>query len=146
MDRQSRNHRPPIPFGQYLSIFWVNLVSQTGRNSEEQSNITVFRSKKNENMTKKGPASFRSSGHFGTPNRAKCRGSTGLVEPKTTLTTHDGPRRLQDRPRSRQDPPRPLQALKRHPRLPKDTPRAPKTNKNRPQIPKDMPETMKNSD
>ena len=37
---------------------------------------------------------------FGSQNRPKCRALAGLVEPKTTLTTHDGPRRPQEPPKS----------------------------------------------
>ena len=51
LNRQSRNHRPPILFCEYFSIFWVNLVSKTVKHFKEQSKNTVLR-KKSKNWRK----------------------------------------------------------------------------------------------
>ena len=77
---------------------------------------------------------------FGSQNRPKCRASADLVELKTTLTTHDGPRRPQEAPKTPQEPPksrpRPSKTPKRPPKTPqndqKSTQDTPKTTKNRP--------------
>ena len=76
---------------------------------------------------------------FGLSKISKCRRLSHLNDPKTTLTTQDGPRWLQDRTRRLQDPSRPLQdPLKTSKRLPKtpqndqkSTQHTPKTTKHR---------------
>ena len=59
---------------------------------------------------------------FGSQNLHKCRGSADPVELKTTLTTHDGPRRPQEAPKTPQE-------------LPKSLPRPPRSSQERPKDP-----------
>ena len=76
---------------------------------------------------------------FGSQHRPKCRASADPVELKTTLTTHDGPRRPQEAPKTPQEAPksrpRTSKTPKRHPKTPQDdqksTQHTPKTTKNR---------------
>ena len=63
----------PPPAHSFLLLFF-DILSEFGVQNCPKFQRTVGKlsfQKKVEKLTKKGPPSFRSGGHFGTPNRAK---------------------------------------------------------------------------
>ena len=75
---------------------------------------------------------------FGRPKLAQVGCSARPVELKTTLTTHDGPRRPQEAPKTPQEPPksrpRPSKTSKRPPKTPPNDQKSTQHSPKRPNI------------